>query len=334
MPATLTNVTGIAQRCPSPTCRHWLADWELRNGQCRVCSTEVISSIAEYNAAHRHMTRRCPNCITNVLPATRQFFYAPSRRDPHTLENCLNCYRAITAATRARRQAQGITPRRRTNRYTASGTERGFGLEIEFLGSMRTVERALLDAGIDVHMEGYNHTTRAHWKIVPDGSVRNGGELVSPPLHGAEGRAEVERVGAALATASGIRVSRSTGLHVHHDVNDLDLRSFTRVFRLWFNAQSAINSIVARSRRGAGNGYAHPLSRHDVETIEGVRTLSRNTQFGVGRYRALNVQSYSRYGTVEVRQHQGTLNASKMLAWTELMQALITWPPPTPTSPS
>jgi hypothetical protein len=43
------------------------------------------------------------------------------------------------------------------------------------------------------------------------------------------------------------------------------------------------------------------------------------------RYRSLNLQSFGLYGTVEIRQHQGTLNATKALAWVAYGQAMIAW---------
>jgi hypothetical protein len=41
------------------------------------------------------------------------------------------------------------------------------------------------------------------------------------------------------------------------------------------------------------------------------------------RYRALNFNAYAKYGTVEVRQHQGTLNADKIINWIKFGQSVI-----------
>ena len=67
-------------------------------------------------------------------------------------------------------------------------TGRHFGIEIETAGI--TKERAakvLRLVGLQVAIEGYNHTTRNHWKIVSDASVQGGFEVVSPVLHGEDG---------------------------------------------------------------------------------------------------------------------------------------------------
>jgi len=57
-----------------------------------------------------------------------------------------------------------------------------------------------------------------------------------------------------------------------------------------------------------------------IETIEPgeqPENLHRN------RYQAVNFVSVKKYGTVEFRQHQGTLNPSKALAWIELTRNVV-----------
>jgi hypothetical protein len=41
------------------------------------------------------------------------------------------------------------------------------------------------------------------------------------------------------------------------------------------------------------------------------------------RYRNLNVAAYARHGTLEFRQHQGTVNATKMVAWVKFTGAIM-----------
>ena len=72
---------------------------------------------------------------------------------------------------------------------------RKFGIEIEFVNANReTLAQKLVANGIPCFYEGYNHTTRGHWKIVTDATVRGGYELVSPPLQGEAGLLEVKKV--------------------------------------------------------------------------------------------------------------------------------------------
>lgn len=79
---------------------------------------------------------------------------------------------------------------------------RSFGIELEIAGINRQTALTSLSAvGIAVHDESYNHMTRSHWKLVGDGSVRGGFEIVSPVLHGEQGLAEAMTVAEALSDA-------------------------------------------------------------------------------------------------------------------------------------
>ena len=72
-----------------------------------------------------------------------------------------------------------------------------FGIEIEAYNcNMERLARELREAGIHVAVEGYNHTTRDHWKLVTDSSLQgnNTFELVSPILVGENGLKELETV--------------------------------------------------------------------------------------------------------------------------------------------
>ena len=67
---------------------------------------------------------------------------------------------------------------------------RRFGIEIEAYNCEKGVlARELREAGIAVAVEGYNHNTRDHWKLVTDSSLRGNDtfELVSPILEGEAG---------------------------------------------------------------------------------------------------------------------------------------------------
>ena len=70
------------------------------------------------------------------------------------------------------------------------------GIEIEFTTngntSQQEVARRVNQAfrNVDVVMEGYNHNTRDHWKIITDSTC--GLELVSPILKGKKGLKEAQ----------------------------------------------------------------------------------------------------------------------------------------------
>lgn len=198
-------------------------------------------------------------------------------------------------------------------------SNRTFGVEIEFCTNKTatTIARALVAAGIECAAENYNHNTRSHWKIVTDGSVSCGYELVSPILSGEAGIAEVKRAAAALVAAE-CSVDTSTGLHVHVGANDLSRDSIINLVRRYGDHETLIDAVVPSHRRN--NSYARTV-RNDVATMAAhIRNYPRATVtdvcYSVGeRYKKLNLQSFVKYGTVEFRQHSGTLDGTKIANW-------------------
>lgn len=241
------------------------------------------------------------------LPATNDNFYC----NPAGRWNvwCRECMRADQRA----RRANG--PRRIT---------RKFGVEIEFIGNRYDLEREMLARGLRVHNAGYTHRVMSSWKIVTDASVMNGYELVSPPMKGRNGMDQLRKACEALAAAN-VTVNRSCGLHVHHQVSDLSTTAFGRLFRAWSNNQRNVDGLVAASRRNTQ--WARPLSAAEVAHAEALpdATVAASHFAYVDRYRSLNVAAFPRYGTVEVRQHQGTTNFDKIAAWVTFGQAFIAW---------
>lgn len=260
-------------------------------------------------------TRRCPRCMV-TFPRIPEYFYVRGNGQYEycTARHANGCHEAYWANRRQMRR-EGVT----------ASTEARFGVEIEFEGNSTDVCHAMRNAGLRCNIESYNHLTRRYWKIVTDASVRSGAELVSPPLSGADGMRQLQAVCAALG-AAGARPNLTTGLHVHHEMRGHTSESFSRAIRFWFNNQTLIAQLVSPSRR---NGqWCHDLTRSEVEHIcqtitqYGLSTM-RHAQFRVDRYKSLNVTSFPRYGTIELRQHQGTVNFRKMSAWVEFGRAVF-----------
>lgn len=189
--------------------------------------------------------------------------------------------------------------------------KRTFGIEIEMLhNDKRSMEYALRAAGIECHAESYNHVTKKHWKIVYDGSIRGEGyELVSPILKGQEGIHEVETVCRVL-NEQGAKVNKSCGLHVHHDAKDFNQRKFSNLFRLYRRSESLIDSMMPASRRGNNNRFCRSLSLlSDVNMND--------------RYFKVNFRAYHVHGTIEFRQHSGTVDAEKVVNWILITQRMM-----------
>jgi hypothetical protein len=284
-------------------------------------------------AADGTIYRTCVASVTHagprVLPLTEDNFFHRRRANGALWidARCQDCRREVDRRNRrARAAGSPVRPRR-----LRTATTRKFGVEIEMILSagQRALVREMTARGLSCTYEGYTHTIRrGSWKVVTDASLPAGGlELVSPPLSGEEGFRQLQLASEALEAAGAV-VRRSCGLHVHHDVSDLDAPAFGRLARGWSRNQGNTDYLVAASRRGSR--WAAPLNEREVRHIEGIRSLDRETarshfnSYRVDRYRSLNVACFPRYGTVEIRQHQGTLNGAKIAAWVRFGQAFIT----------
>jgi biotin operon repressor len=184
-------------------------------------------------------------------------------------------------------------------------SNRTFGIEVEFIGSMQRAADALNQAGIPCSVQGHNHSVCTAWKVVTDGSVSAGGELVSPILSGAEGLTTAYKAVRALA-AAGLSANRSCGLHVHVGAVDTTSEKRLSIARRYAKFESQIDSWMAPSRRANASRWC--------QSIIG-RTEGTNPSILNDRYFKVNLTAFSRHQTIEFRQHQGTVNAKKVCNW-------------------
>ena len=173
------------------------------------------------------------------------------------------------------------------------------------------------------------------WKVIwdctagPDG--KGGPELVSPPLSGVDGLDEIRRVCEVLHSMDAT-VNDHCGLHVHHDAGDLSPAQMVGLSSLYQSHQLAISHILSPSRRM--NHFAMPIFEpvHDVEqlymSVPGENHRARRRRIGKAmsgdsRNRAVNWMAYGIHGTVEFRQHHGTVDADEIAYWVLFTQAVV-----------
>lgn len=213
-------------------------------------------------------------------------------------------------------------------------TNRTFGVEMEFINdtySREEIASKITSAGVECYAEYYNHETKNWWKIVTDASC--GFELVSPPLSGAEAFEQIKIVCRVLEEC-GSKVDRRCGLHIHHNANDFTLDTFKNLLNLYIRFENVIDSMMPKSRRANNNNYCRSMASfygmregavnmrlEQIKVCTTVKELRR--VYGEDRYRKLNMESYVKHGTIEFRQHSGTLEADKIINWIILTQAMV-----------
>lgn len=197
-----------------------------------------------------------------------------------------------------------------------------FGIELEFADlSTDAVMRVLSDAGIRIVDRGYTHADYSDgvWKVVPDASVRDGLEVVSPVLFGKEGLAECVKVAHALEAAEA-SINRTCGFHVHIDASSFSAIELYRIYDRYKKFESEIDSFMPRSRRGNSNQYCRSLASGSIP--DPTRGMTKESLAGaqMSRYYKVNLKSYLRHHTVEFRQHSGTVDAAKISNWIRFLQ--------------
>lgn len=208
--------------------------------------------------------------------------------------------------------------------------KRTFGVEIEFYGTtVSELKEELKAQNIKAVFEGYTHTTTSHWKIVTDASVTSTGtgrtvglEIVSPVLCGLDGIVQLQKVCEALNKA-GAKVDRTCGLHIHLDARDLELKDWKNIIIFYYNYQDAIDMLLPKSRRGTRNSYCKRRSESELRDIQKAKTIDGLMSATWDRYKGVNTQSYLRHGTIEFRQHSGTIEFEKIVEWLQFCLAVI-----------
>jgi len=103
----------------------------------------------------------------------------------------------------------------------------------------------------------------------------------------------------------GAKVTKRCGLHIHLDARHLSSDEVKAAGKRFDRALPLMLSMVPPSRRQ--NSYCKPS----------VSSLTDS------RYHAVNLTSYYRYKTIEVRLHSGTTDFSKIMHWAHLCSAIF-----------
>ncbi|CEN54424.1 amidoligase family protein [Capnocytophaga canis] len=208
---------------------------------------------------------------------------------------------------------------------------RRFGVEVEFFGaSQNTLKQHLNAQGVNYQFESYNHTTRNHWKFTTDSSIRgeNAYEMVSPVLQGSGGLSQLKSACKSLRL-SNAQVNKSCGLHVHLEVNDYSVEDMKTLVKNFYLLEEQFDQMMPESRRKNENRYCQgfyptmPNKQIFFSKIDSCTTIEQMAYFFDHRYLKLNLQSYTKYGTVEFRHHSGTTMFSKIKNWILICARLV-----------
>lgn len=232
-------------------------------------------------------------------------------------------YRDACYLVRMYNPANPRSPRAKKFTYT-------FGVEIECFLNRNRVLRDMDSKGVAYRWDGYySHTNgNSDFRFKSDSSIarsnnissdNNAIECVSPVLQSKDGFDTLKKCCDSLYE-NGAQVNKSTGLHVHIGAGELTDSHYCNIFVNYYYLQGLINSFLAPSRRN---------SRWARRLESGVLTATTKSQIASAlnndRYHAVNAEALTMHGTVEFRQHQGSVEYTKISNWVKFLAALVEW---------
>lgn len=188
----------------------------------------------------------------------------------------------------------------------------------------------------DGHRTEYNKT---YWHIGSDGSIRDYAwtvEVRSPILSGEEGLKKVLKV-VQILVENGFEVNESCGFHVHFDSSKLKSDNLKSLIFLYTIFEKCINKITSKDREdcrhsrkmdftetvGPRGGRQVLNQQQTLEKLETCSTIADIINLYPSRYKKVNVTAIQKFGTVEFRQHQGTLHEKRIIRWIRFLSLIV-----------
>lgn len=189
-------------------------------------------------------------------------------------------------------------------------------------------------------------------KVVPDGTPTVDAEIVTPVYADCQVAYEHLKSICDALEYLGCRVNSRCGLHVH--IGNAPLSDETtpsqftgssiahseRTGRFYSNHGDAFDAVIVKDimmrytrQQATFNGINSmlPSSRHnnrmcyplDVARIENANTISELASATHGKFSSINLEPWARHGTIEFRQHSGTIEVDKIWNWVMFLNNLV-----------
>jgi len=219
----------------------------------------------------------------------------------------------------------------KTNKF--SPTKLGFEIEIEHTKS---------DSAVKIVKALYKDFDYSIG-FLKDGSLDNGTEIITPPVSGAAIKTMIETICSKIKPYA--KTSPNCGLHIHADTSQFKKSTFSKLIRLMYVFERVFYFTNPSSRltpnQRTGKFYCKPLeTNYDFRLLrenkkeeldkliftEDDRNIieRRGTQhYDNARYFGVNFHSWFRHKTIEFRYFKGEKDAYPILAWAQIIQAII-----------
>lgn len=179
------------------------------------------------------------------------------------------------------------------------------------------------DFGIEIEVEGENlpNVDNVHWKTEPDGSLRDGKEYIfKKPRLLKDIPAMLRVLNKKFEDAEAKPdFSFRTSVHVHMNVQELSYQQILNTIYTYLLLESPLMNYCGANR--LGNRFC--LRLEDAEgSLEVLRKLFSRGENSLEdiprdyvRYAAINIEAMSKYGSLEFRAMQGTMDVERITTW-------------------
>lgn len=124
-------------------------------------------------------------------------------------------------------------------------------------------------------------------------------------------------------------VDSKCGLHAHFGALDFTEKDTKNAILFYTIFQDYFKYLVKENR--IGGHYCNKLPETSRKSILEVKEIRQKTPYFSDRYRAVNFTSLAKYGTIELRIMEGTLDKDKIIGWIRLHLKILDYIKANPT---
>ena len=263
--------------------------------RCAICGSRLSGGLDLLNGQHV-----CEHCLSLTFVCDcchgRDFTY--NRRRHLQTYVCVECYQTSTTWMQSQFQAE--------TSYVKTRSKRCFGVELETTrcdSYMNLKDKTLFGAKYDCSVGGM--------------------EFVSPILFGDAGLDVVQEF-CDLAESNNFLVGDDCGYHLHLDMGAESEIALKSVAYAYLKTDSLWRLLVTEDR-AKNCGYCRKPSyiRRHIQDID--PGAFADFCEGTDRYSLCNLQAYTKFGTYEIRLHQGTIHGMEVCNWIKAHLAFVDW---------